>query len=89
MACAYCGKPAANLDHVIPKALRKHALYEIPLALAGVVPACFDCNNRKGTRMLVPPSWANRIPALKDVLPGPWRIWSGSPLDPAFRDTHV
>ncbi len=75
------------MDHVVPRALRKHALYELPANLAGTVPSCLECNVRKATRMLVPPSWVLRIPALMDVLPGPWRIWRGDPKDPVFRET--
>jgi hypothetical protein len=104
VTCAYCGvRRAVNRDHVIPKALRKNgaikrrgkairAVFEvriIPEELARTVPCCFECNMRKGTRKLVPPSWAQHIPALKELIPGKWRVWKGDPLDPAFREVHV
>lgn len=86
--CAYCQKaPAVNRDHVIPKSLQKRlARRGIALSadLCATVPACFACNLRKSTRKLVPPSWADRIPALKAVIPGQWRVWDGSVSSPAF-----
>lgn len=95
--CAYCRKArAVNRDHVVPKALRKG--YEanqrvvsewqkeaIPLDLLGTVPSCFNCNIRKGTRRLVPPSWADRVEDLNRFFGGrEWRVWSGDPNDAVF-----
>ena len=85
-ACAYCGNPAVNMDHVIPKSVARR--YLVPIDLLATVPSCFTCNIRKGTRKLVPPSWADKIPALKAAIPGRWRVWSGDPLEPAFREVH-
>jgi 5-methylcytosine-specific restriction endonuclease McrA len=73
--CAYCGcSPAVHNDHIVPKALRRrHPGWE-----SVTVRACMICNVRKGTRRLVPPSWADRI----YELPGtkPWMVWDGDPL---------
>lgn len=87
-ACSYCGtRRAVNQDHVVPKTMRKR--YDVPAELLLTVPACFECNIRKGTRKLVPPSWADKIPALKDALPGRWRVWNGDPKSPSFNAGHV
>ena len=87
--CAYCNnRPAVNRDHVIPKATRKHGA-AIPAELLLTVPACFECNMRKGTRKLVPPSWKDKIGALKEAIPGQWRVWDGDPMSPAFREVHL
>ena len=71
MNCAYCGKPAVHMDHLVSKSMRRrHPGWEDV-----TVPACFACNMRKGTRRLVPPSWKDRL----DELPGtrPWKVWTG------------
>lgn len=101
--CAYCGvRRAVNRDHVVPKAFRRNRKAfvrvsktrrewrtDMPDELLATVPACFECNNRKGTRKLVPPSWADKIPALQEAIPGDWRTWDGDPLSPAFREIHT
>lgn len=72
--CAYCGGVATHRDHIVPIALRRrHKGYDGP---EYQVAACSPCNWRKGTRRLVPPSWAHRIGELPS---GPWRVWGGSP----------
>lgn len=89
--CAYCGAPAVNKDHVVPKSLqRKCRLLGIPLSaeLSATVNACFACNIRKATRKLVPPSWADKIPALKEAIPGQWRVWNGDPKAKSFTAVH-
>lgn len=91
-ACVYCGKPAVNGEHVIPRALvRKYNATapeeapSIPAEWLVVEPSCFNCNIRKGTRRLVPPSWKHRIAAMNRFFGGvEWRIWSGDPADPAY-----
>ena len=73
VSCAYCGKPAVHMDHIVSKSMRRrHPGWEDV-----TVPACFACNMRKGTRRLVPPSWKDRL----DELPGtrPWKVWDGKP----------
>ena len=91
--CAYCRRRlAVNRDPVIPKALLRRLLkagLDISAELLALEPACFECNVLKGTRKLVPPSWADKIPALKELLPGPWRTWDGNPMSPAFTQTFT
>ena len=95
--CAYCGiRRAETRDHVVPKTLvrkghafsakRRHALNKVDPLLLSTVGCCLFCNIRKGTRKLVPPSWKDRIPALKEAIPGEWRVWDGDPMSPAFRE---
>lgn len=60
----------------------------IPPELLETVPACFECNHRKGTRKLVPPSWADKLPALRAAIPGHWRVWDGNPMAAAFREVY-
>lgn len=43
--CVYCGDPADTIDHVIPKS--KGGTDD----LDNLVPACRDCNSRKGNRL--------------------------------------
>lgn len=86
--CAYCQKErAVHRDHVIPKSLQKRLKRQgviLPAELCATVPSCLSCNLRKSTRKLVPPSWADRIPALKELIPGQWRVWTGGTREPAF-----
>lgn len=82
-----------NLDHVVPKSMqrkfRETKGYDLPKRLAATVGSCFECNNRKGTRKLVPPSWGNRIAALKEYIPGEWRTWDGDVRAAAFSEVHL
>ncbi len=43
-ACQYCGRPAENLDHVLPRSRGGTHTWE------NVVAACRPCNTRKGDR---------------------------------------
>ena len=87
--CSYCGvRRAVHLDHVVPKSYRRKAA--IHPVLAGTVPACFRCNSLKGTRRLIPASWADKLTLLSIEYPGtPWRVWDGDTMSPAFREVHV
>lgn len=95
---------AVNADHVVPRSLRKKRLSthpgqcpctrcasrraDIPTELFETVPACFECNNGKGARRLVPASWARRLPLLELYFPGkPWTVWRGEPE--VLRETHL
>ena len=97
---------AVNRDHVVPQSLarkyrRPHAGQcpckrcavlrpSPPEELLATVGACFACNNLKGARRLVPPSWADKLDQLSEWFPGtPWRVWCGSTTEPAFREVHV
>lgn len=90
--CAYRQeRPAVGKDHVIPKSLQRKCRkqgQELPSELCGTVPACLECNVRKSTRKLVPPSWAEHIPALKEAIPGQWRVWRGDPKSKSFTAVH-
>ncbi|MFQ5947942.1 MAG: HNH endonuclease [Acidimicrobiia bacterium] len=44
--CQYCGRPAENLDHVVPRSRGGSHTWE------NVVAACRRCNARKGNRTL-------------------------------------
>ncbi|MPZ71414.1 MAG: hypothetical protein GEU71_18110 [Actinobacteria bacterium] len=93
--CAYCGQPAVNGDHVIPRSTVRHynasdATESIPSAWLAVVPSCFACNIRKGTRRLVPPSWAKRVKAMNRFFGGTkWRVWQGDTSEVAYAGTHL
>lgn len=90
--CSYCGvRRAVNADHVVPKSLQKKLRQRgvvLPTELKGTVPSCFECNMRKATRKLVPPSWEDRIPALVAAVPGQWRVWRGDVRERAFSAVH-
>lgn len=89
MVCAYCNqRRAVNKDHVIPKSTAKKHL-NLPAELLVTVPSCFECNIRKGTRKLVPPSWADRVEMLRVFIPGQWRVWDGDPQSEAFTAVHL
>jgi hypothetical protein len=49
--CVYCGKPAQEVDHVIPQHLGGH---DYP---SNLVAACKRCNYIKGTNCAECPSW--------------------------------
>lgn len=78
--CAYCGKRAVQADHVIPRTVRARlARCESKLdpLLLGLVAACRDCNEGKGTRPLIPASWEDRLDELNALHIGVFRVWRG------------
>lgn len=83
--CAYCGKQAAHIDHVVPRSERKKFNFRrigkrgmIPDEFMGLEPACISCNLNKGQRRLVPPSWAHLVDAMNEFFGGNrWRTWNG------------
>lgn len=89
--CAYCGKPAAQQDHVVPRQLQRKLREtgrRLPRDLEATVFACTSCNYRKLTRHLLPASWEHRIDELNELTGGsPWRVWDGSTSHPAFTGT--
>ena len=76
MNCVYCGKPAVQQDHIFSKALRRR----FP-DFTDTVPACFKCNMLKGTRCLIPPSWAHRQAELEELTSKRWQVWAGDPRE--------
>lgn len=97
--CSYCGlRRACNRDHVVPKSfVRKWTLthgpereHAIPADFLLTVPSCLECNVRKGTRRLVPPSWAGKVKRLNRFFGGvPFRTWDGDPMSDAYRETWM
>lgn len=75
--CAYCGERAVHMDHVVHRFERKKRA-GIPTEFLGLEPACMKCNITKGTRRLVPPSWAHQLDAMNEFFGGTrWRTWDG------------
>ena len=88
--CAYCGiRPGIHEDHVVPriayKRLPKGAI--VPSWLYDTVRACLECNLRKFTRLLIPPSWTDRRGQLNDLGIGVFRVWHGDVRELAFTET--
>jgi hypothetical protein len=54
-ACAYCGSPKRDEDHLVPRNRRSGGLH----AWGNVVPCCTTCNSSKSQRM-----WTDHIAAL-------------------------
>lgn len=81
MKCAYCDdRRAVHQDHVLPKSAYKRLrrrVEDLPEWLFDTVAACFDCNIGKGTRLLIPPSWADRLGELNALGIGIFRVWHG------------
>jgi len=53
--CAYCGKAANTIDHVIPRSRGGQNTWE------NLVAACLHCNSRKADKMLSQLGWQLRI----------------------------
>ena len=53
--CVYCGKPANEVDHVIPRHLNGSD------APSNLVASCRRCNNLKGTSCAECPNWRKQI----------------------------
>lgn len=90
--CSYCGVArGVNADHVLPRSAYKRLRLPLrptaalltarglPSWLLDTADSCFDDNIRKGTRLLIPPSWAPRLDALNALGIGTFRVWDGSP----------
>jgi 5-methylcytosine-specific restriction endonuclease McrA len=80
--CAYCNqRRAVQTDHVITKnqARRSVKAAELREHLQFKVPACRECNEAKGTRLLVPPSHADCVEPLEALTHGTYRVWDGKP----------
>lgn len=79
-ACAYCGVArGAFTDHLITKNQARRGVKAAQMRNCDVfkVPACRNCNEAKGTRLLVPPSHEDAIPMLEAITGGVYRVWSG------------
>lgn len=53
--CAYCGKRADTIDHVVPRSRGGKHTWE------NCVAACRPCNSRKADRLLTELGWAMRV----------------------------
>ena len=74
MNCSYCGTArAVHRDHIFSKALRRR----FPEWENVTVPACYRCNMVRGTRRLLPPSWADREQELEELTGKCWFVWNG------------
>lgn len=87
--CAYCGRAnPRTIDHIIPNADRQRFGIDF-LDERYMVACCLGDNSMKGTRRLLPPSWASRVEEMNAAFPGaPWRVWRGGSDEPAFREVH-
>ncbi len=75
--CSYCRKArAVHQDHIFSKALRRR----FPDWENITVPACYHCNMIRGTRRLLPPSWADREAELEELTGRCWFVWNGEPM---------
>jgi len=84
--CAYCGAQAAHADHVVPRQMRRRAKaagYNVD-SPDNLVPACGPCDWRKLSRLLIPPSWEDRLDELNALGIGTFRVWRGDTSEPAF-----
>lgn len=53
--CAYCGRSASTIDHVVPRSRGGEDTWE------NLVTCCFKCNNVKGDRTLAQLGWKLRF----------------------------
>lgn len=51
--CHYCGRKATTEDHIVPRSILPKPMSQVPYWFRSndVVPACLDCNGRKGSEM--------------------------------------
>lgn len=81
--CRYCLKArAVHVDHIFPVRLfRNGQLGRADInreAMENKASSCFACNTIKSHSTWVPRDWADRIPELKEQLPGHvWKIFCG------------
>ncbi len=78
--CAYHPGRANTMDHIFSKAEgRRWGIARDDEQW--IVAACHTCNHRRGTRRLLPPSWAHRQAELEELTGKKWQIWSGDPAE--------
>jgi 5-methylcytosine-specific restriction endonuclease McrA len=75
-SCQYCGRPAENLDHVVPRTQGGSHTWD------NVVAACRRCNTRKGGR--TPEQAGLSLVRLPRPPRSGWALASGSAPDPAW-----
>jgi 5-methylcytosine-specific restriction endonuclease McrA len=77
--CAYCAKPAATIDHVIPRSRGGQDSWE------NLVACCLRCNNIKGDRMLSEIGWQLRFTPHMPHEPA-WMVRGSEHLLPEWED---
>ncbi len=65
--CAYCGRSANTIDHVLPKSRGGADTWE------NLVACCLGCNNLKGDRLITSLGWSLRVVPLPPRGPA-WHI---------------
>ena len=78
--CACCGCWGDTIDHILSRAERRRqgiSAYDDRY----IVVACKRDNLRKGTRRLIPPSWAHRQAELEELTNKQWQVWAGDPRE--------
>lgn len=75
--CAYCAKPAATIDHVMPRSRGGEDSWE------NLVACCLRCNNVKGDRMLSEIGWQLRFTPRMPHEPG-WMVRGSEHLLPQW-----
>lgn len=76
--CAYCGQRATMVDHILSRAeSRRQQISRDDEDWC--CSACLACNLRRGTRRLLPPSWAERQAELEERTGKRWLVWDGDP----------
>jgi 5-methylcytosine-specific restriction endonuclease McrA len=75
--CAYCGRPAATIDHVVPRSRGGRHEWD------NVVSACHRCNHVKGDRVIAELGWRLRtVPRQPTGVA--WRILGTGRSDPRW-----
>lgn len=75
--CAYCGKAASTVDHVLPRSRGGADSWE------NLVAACLRCNNVKGDRTPQEMAWELRL-VPKPPHGGAWTVRGTERTDPAW-----
>lgn len=81
--CAYCGKYADTIDHVIPRSIGGENSY------ANCVAACFKCNSKKGDLSLEKMGWTL---GFKPFAPSPYSVFlqkAGNPVKAEIWSNYV
>jgi 5-methylcytosine-specific restriction endonuclease McrA len=77
--CAYCGKGATTIDHVVPRSRGGRHIWE------NVVAACSRCNHLKADRTLADLGWRLRVAPSAPSGPA-WRVLGHRMPDPRWSE---
>ena len=75
--CAYCGKAASTIDHVVPRSRGGADTWE------NLVACCLGCNNTKGNRTPQEMAWELRL-APHPPRGGQWTVRGAERADPRW-----